>query len=291
MSEKTRKILVLNHDSKTTEWVKNVFSETCDVTLAADPAEISKKAGDDFDVILTGYIAPGISGEKTTSYLNDIQKAFDDAASDLRKKTAANEAILKEKEKAQADILAFLQEHVRQAEQEKALIKQEMQAVTEKSEVYLKEKIAAEEKAEEALKAQTNSEAKVEAALNEKNEAENRAEAALTAQAEAEEKAVAALKSKADAEEKTRLALKAQEEAEGKADAALNEKNEAEAGIVKLREADAERIKQLSGEAGRLNDELENAMALAEQNHAEKVSIEEKLTKLQENWEKYVAGA
>ena len=291
MSEKTRKILVLNHDSKTTEWVKNVFSEACDVTLAADPAEISKKAGDDFDVILTGYVAPGISGGKTTSYLNDIQKACDDAASDLRKKTAANEAILKEREKAQADILAFLQEHVRQAEQEKALIKQEMQAVREKSEVYLKEKIEAEEKAEAALKAQTDSVTKAEAALNEKSEAENKAQKALTAQSEAEKAAVAALKSKADAEEKTRLALKAQEEAEGKAEAALNEKNEAEAGIDKLREADAGRIKQLAGEVSRLNDELENAMALAEQNHTEKVSIEEKLTKLQENWEKYVAGA
>ena len=290
MSGKTRKILVLNHNSKTTEWVKKVFSKPCDITLAGDPAEISQKAGDDFDLILTGYVAPEISGGKATSYLNNIQKAFDDAASDLRKKTAANEAILKEKEKAQADILAFLQEHVRQAEKEKTLIKQEMQAVTDISEVYLKEKISAEEKAEAALKAQTDSEAKAKTALNKKSEAENKAQKALTTQSEAEKAAVAALKSKVDAEEKTRMALKAQEDAEAKADAALNEKNEAEAGIVKLREVDAGRIKQLAGEVSRLNDELENAMTLAEQNHTEKVSTEEKLIKLQENWEKYVSG-
>jgi chromosome segregation ATPase len=277
MSEKPRKILLLNHDSKTTEFVKNVFSETCDVTLAGNPAEVSQKADDGFDVILTGYVAPEISGEKTTSYLNNIQKVFDDAVSDLRKKTAADETLLKEREKTQADILAFLQKHVRQAEQEKARTKQEMQAVTEKSEIYLKEKIEAEEKAE--------------AALNEKHAAENKSEKALTAQSDAEEATAAALKAKAEAEEKEGLALKAREEAEAKADAALNDKREAEAGIAKLREEDAGRIDHLSGELNRLTEELEKAMALAEQNHAEKVSIEENLTKLQDNWEKYVAGA
>ena len=290
MSEKIRKILVLNHDSKTTEFVKNVFSETCDVTLADNPAELSQKAGEDFDVILTGYVAPEISGGKTISYLNNIQKAFDDAVSVLREKSVADEALLKEREKTQADILAFLQEHVRQAEQEKVLTQQEMQAVTEKSKVYLKEKIEAEEKAAAALKTQTDSEAKTEAALNEKHEAENKAKKASAAQSEAEKVAAAALKAKANAEKKAGFALKAQADAEAKVDAALNEKNEAEAGIAKLREEDAERIKQLSGEINRLNGELETALALAEQNHAEKVSIEEKLTKLQNNWEMYVAG-
>ena len=291
MSEKNRKILVLNHDSKTTEFIKNVFSEACDVTPADNLIEVSQKAGDNFDVILTGYVVPKVSGEKATSYLSDIQKTFDDAASDLREKTAANEVLLKEREQGQANILAFLQEHVRQAEAEKALVKQEMQAVTEKAEVYLKEKIEAEEKAAAALKAQTDSEAKAEAALNEKTEAEGKAENALTAQSEAEAAAAAALKSRADAEAKTGLALKAQNDAEAKAEVALNEKNEAEAGIAKLREEDAGRLQQLAGEVNRLKDELEKATALAEQNHAEKVSIEEKLIKLQENWEKYVAGA
>ena len=221
MSEETRNILALNYDSETTEFIKNVFSGACAVTPANNLAEISQKAGDNFDVILTGYVVPEVSQGKATSYLDDIQKAFDDAASTLRKIVTGDETLQKEREREQTNILAFLHEHVRRAEQEKALVKQEMQAVTEKEEVYLKEKIEAEEKAEAALKA----------------------------------------------------------------------RDEAEAGIAKFREEDAGRIQQLAGEVNRLNDELEKATALAKQNHSEKVSIEEKLTKLQENWEKYVAGA
>ena len=235
MSEETRNILALNYDSKTTEFIQNVFSGACAVTPVNNLAEISEKAGDGFDVILTGYAVPGFSEKKATAYLNDIQKAFDDAASTLREITNADNTLLEEREREQANILAFLQEHVRQAEKEKALLKQEMQAVTEKDEVYLREKTEAEKKAEAALKAQSD--------------------------------------------------------AEAKAEAALNEKIEAEAGIAKLREEDAGRITQITGELNRLTEELEQAMVLAEQNLAEKVSIEEKLTKLQENWEKYVAGA
>jgi len=291
MSEKTRNILALNYDSKTTEFIQNIFSGACAVTPVNNLAEVSEKAGGDFDVILTGYVVPAFSEEKATSHLSDIQKAFDDASSTLREIVNNDETLLEKREQEQANILAFLQEHVRQAEKEKVLLKQEMQAVTEKDEVYLKEKIEAEEKAKASLKAQEEAEAKAENALNEKNEAEEKAENALTARSEAEAAAAEALKTRADAEETAAEALKAQEEAEARAENALNEKNEAEAGIAKLREEDAGRITQLAGEANRLTEELENAMALAEQNRAEKASIEEKLTKLQENWEKYVAGA
>ena len=291
MSEETRNILALNYDSKTTDFIQNVFSGACAVTPANNLAEISEKAGDGFDVILTGYAVPGFSGKKATSYLNDIQKAFDDATSTLREITNADNTLLQEREREQTNILAFLQEHVRQAEKEKALLKQEMQAVTEKDDVYLKEKTEAEEKAEAALNAQRHAEATAETTLNEKIEAEEKAEKALKARSEAEDAAAAALKSRAEAEEKASLALKAKGDAEAKAEAALNEKIEAEAGIAKLREEDAGRITQITGELNRLTEELEQALALAEQNFAKKVSIEEKLTKLQENWENYVAGA
>ena len=203
MSEETRNILALNYDSKTTEFIQNVFSGACAVTPVNNLAEISEKAGDGFDVILTGYAVPGFSEKKATAYLNDIQKAFDDAASTLREITNADNTLLEEREREQANILAFLQEHVRQAEKEKALLKQEMQAVTEKDEVYLREKTEAEKKAEAALKAQSD--------------------------------------------------------AEAKAEAALNEKIEAEAGIAKLREEDAGRITQITGELNRLTEEIGRA--------------------------------
>lgn len=283
MSEETRNILALSHDSETTEFIKSVFSGACTVTPVNNIAEVSQKAGDNFDVILTGYIVPEVSGEKATSYLSDIQKAFDDASSTLREIANADETLLKEREREQANILTFLQEHVHRAEQEKASLKQEMQAVMEKDEVYLKEKTEAEAKAVDALKARDEAEAKTEDALKARDEAEAEAEAALKDKDEAEKKTETALTVRAEAEAKAAAALKAQEKAEAEAEAALNEKNEAEAGIAKLREEDAGRITQITGEVNRLNEELEKATALAEQNHAEKASIEEKLTKLQEN--------
>ena len=79
MSEETRNILALNYDLETTEFIKNVFSGACAVTPANNLAEISQKAGDNFDVILTGYVVPEVSQGKATSYVDDIQKAFDDA--------------------------------------------------------------------------------------------------------------------------------------------------------------------------------------------------------------------
>jgi len=144
MSGETRNILVLNHDSKTTEFIKNIFSEACDVTLADNLAEVSEKADNGFHVIITGYLVPALSGEKPAAYLNNIKGAFDGAVSSLREKTDAHLSLLKAAKQEQSKILTFLQNHVRQAEKEKVLLRHEMQAVAEKDAVYLKEKVEAE---------------------------------------------------------------------------------------------------------------------------------------------------
>ena len=277
MSENSGKILLLNYDSETTAHVTNAFSGRCDVTTADDLNGVIEKAGDDFDVVITGYAVPAVSGDKAISYLQDIQKAFDEAQSALREKTDANEALLKKRGQEQSKILDFLNDQVRQAERERAELKQEMQTMVEKEETYLQEKIEAEEKAEDALKTQA--------------EAEEKANVALKTRAEAEEKAEAALKDRSEAEEKADAALKARAEAEAEAEEARSEKTRAEEGIAKLREKDAARVEKLNNDVNRLQDELENAVSLAEEGRAEKAKIEEKLARLQENWQNFVEGA
>ena len=304
MSNNGGKILFLNYDAETTVHVTKVFSERCDITTADSLSEVAEKAGD-FDVVITGYAVPAVSGgDKAISYLHDIQKAFDEATAALREKMDTTEAFLKERQQEQPRILEFLNDHIRQAEKEKAELKQKMQTVVEEADTYRKEKSETEKKAEAALNAKAEAQEKTEAALSARAEAEKEAAAALKGKAEAEEKMAAALKAAAEAEEKTAAALSAKVEAEEKTEAALNARAEAEArvetaliekakteeSVVRLREEDAGRIEKLSNEVTRLNEELENSISVVEQARAEKAGIEEKLAQLQENWQKFVAG-
>ena len=281
MSEETRSMLVLNYDSKTTEFLKSVFSESCAVTSAQNLAEVSEKAGDGFDVVLTGYAVPAFSGEKITSYLGDVQKAFDDTASDLRENTRADETLLKEREREQADILAFLKEHVGKAEQEKALVKQEMQAVVEKSENYLKEKLEAEKTAAAAVEAQNKADENAAAALKSQQAAETETEKALKDRAEAIKEKEAAVAARDVAEKNEKAAVESQSAAE----TTMNEKIEAEARIAKLHEEDTARIEQLTGDLNGLREELtqsEASRAAAETAMNEKIEAEASIAKLHE---------
>ncbi len=304
MSSNGGKMLFLNYDSETTDHVIKVLSEPCDITTADSLSEVAEKAGGDFDVVITGYVVPAVSGDKAISYLRDIQKAFDEATAALREKKDTTEAFLKEMQQEQTQLLELLNDHVRQGEKEKAELKQKMQTMAAEADTYRKETSEAEKKAEAALNAKAGAEEKTEAAFSAKAEAEKEAKAALKGKAEADEKTTAALNAKAEAEEKTEAALRAKVEAEETAEAALNAKAEAEAraeaaliekarteeGVAKLREESAGRIEKLSNEVKRLNEELQNSISVVEQARAEKAEIEEKLAKLQENWQKFVAG-
>jgi len=304
MSNNGGKILFLNYDAETTDHVTKVFSERCDITTADSLSEVAEKAGPDFDVVITGYVVPAVSGDKAISCLRDIQKAFDEATAALGEKRDANKAFLKERQQEQTRILKFLNDHIRQAEKEKAELKQKMQTVVEEADTYRKETSEAEKKAEAALNVKADAQEKTEAALSARAEAEKEAAAALKGKAQAEEETAAALKAKAEAEEKTAAALSAKVEAEEKGEAALNARAEAEAraeaaliekaeteeSVARLRAEDAGRIEKLSNEVKRLNEELENSISIIEQARAEKAGIEEKLAKLQENWQKFVAG-
>ena len=248
MSEENRRILILNYDSEATKRVRDIFSQHCDVTTADSLKDVAEKADEDFDIIISGYVIPAVSGDKPVSYLQNIQKALDEAKLAVQEKGGGNEALLGESQKRWNEILKLLNDHIRGIENERTELKQEMQGLTEETNT--------------ARKQQEEAEIKVEAILKDREDAEKKAEAAL----------------------------KDKEDAEKKAKATLMEKTKKEEELAEIREKDAEVIAKLNNDVNTLTEELENSISAAEEARKEKASIEQKLAKLQENWEKYIAG-
>ena len=234
MAEKDRKVLMLNYDSKATKNVRDIFSQHCSLTTVDSLKEISEKADETFDIIITGYIVPAVSGDKPISYLSNIQNALDKAKSAVQEKREANEALLWETQEKHDNILTLLNDHVRVVENEIAALKQKMESLREETD--------------------------------------------------------AARKSKEEAEEKAEAALKEKKVAEVKGEDALKEKSRAEEEFDKIRERDIKGIDSLKKDAIILRGELEKSISFAERVSTEKKVIEEKLAKLQINWEKYIGG-
>ena len=61
--------------------------------------------------------------------------------------------------------------------------------------------------------------------------------------------------------------------------------------ISELQEENTAAIDELNMKTAVLMDELDKALSLSEKAVGEKEAAEEKLARLQENWEKYVAGS
>jgi len=187
MSEENRRILVLNYDSEATKRVRDIFSQHCDVTTADSLKDVAEKADEDFDIIISGYVIPAVSGDKPVSYLQNIQKALDEAKLAVQEKGAGNEALLGESQGKQDKILELLNDHIRGIENERAELKQEMQSLTEEANTARKYKAEAEEEIQAALKCKAEAEEKGEAALKDKEEAEQKLETALMEKTKTEE--------------------------------------------------------------------------------------------------------
>jgi len=123
MSEENRRILILNYDSEATKRIRGIFSQHCEVTTADSLKDIAKKADEDFDVIISGYVIPAVSGDKPVSYLQNIQKALDEAKLAVQEKGGGNEALLGESQKKWDEILKLLNDHIRGIENERAELK------------------------------------------------------------------------------------------------------------------------------------------------------------------------
>jgi len=168
MSEQKRRILILNYDSEATKCARDIFSQHCDVITADSLKDVAEKADEDFDIIISGYVIPAVSGDKPVSYLQNIQKALDEVKVTVQKKRDGNEALLGESQKKWDKIFKLLDDHIRGIENERAELKQKMQSLVEEADTARKRKEDAEQKAEAALIEKTKTEEGL-AEIREKN--------------------------------------------------------------------------------------------------------------------------
>jgi len=187
MPEEKRRMLILNYDSEATKRVRDIFSQHCDIVAADSLKDVAKKADEDFDIIISGYVIPAVSGKKSVSYLQNIENALDEAKLAVQEKRDANEVLLGESQKKWDEILKLLNDHIRGIENERAELKQKMQSLMEETNTARKQQEEAEKKAEAALKDKEEAEKKAEAALKDKEEAEEKAETALMEKTKTEE--------------------------------------------------------------------------------------------------------
>ena len=299
MPKKKQKMLVLDYEPDTTAAVRDMLTQHSDVTFVDSLKKVAAKAkAGKFDVIITGYLVPAVSGKKTVSTLNNIQKAISQSEADVEKKRTAGEKILHEAQENQTRIIDLLTGHERQSEVERLEAKQQVQGFEEKAKAAEEKLAEAEKTAQEAQRLKEEAEKRVEEAGKKTAEAEEIAEAERQARAEAErvaqeekeeakKRAEEADKKRVEAEEIAEAERQARAEAEDKAEAALISKTEIEKkSAVAIETAEA----KLKAEVAPLREELNNAISIAETAVEERNQLEEKLARFQENWEKYVGG-
>jgi len=151
MPKKKQKMLVLDYEPDTTAAVRDMLTQHSDVTFVDSLKKVAAKAkAGKFDVIITGYLVPAVSGKKTVSTLNNIQKAISQAEADVEKKRTAGEKILHEAQENQTRIIDLLTGHERQSEVERLEAKQQVQGFEEKAKAAEKKLAEAEKTAQEA---------------------------------------------------------------------------------------------------------------------------------------------
>jgi len=257
MPKKKQKMLVLDYDSDTTAAIRDTLSQHCDVSFVDSLKKAAAKArAGKFDVIITGYLVPAVSGKKTVSCLNNIKKAISQAETSVKQKRAAGKKALRESQKNHARIIELLTGHIRQFEVERLELKQQVQSLEKKASIAKKKKTEAEKKAKNAQKEKIGAERKAEEADKKRGETEKILDAEKKAIADAKEKGKAALMEKAEDKEKLDEAIKTTE--------------------------------ALNVEVASLREELKSAVSIAETAVEERNQLEEKVARFQENWEKYM---
>lgn len=116
MSDKTKKILLLNYHSEETEQAINLFQHF-HVTTAESLKDIAEKGKDDFDIVITGYVVPAVSDEFPFSYLEDIDTAIKKLESEIRT-NKTEEVIETEFREKQEHILQRLNDAIEAREKE-----------------------------------------------------------------------------------------------------------------------------------------------------------------------------
>jgi CheY-like chemotaxis protein len=283
MNEDRRKVMIVDGESETSMALAGMLSPQWDVTAVGNVGEAADKAEEeDFDVILTGYLLPQVSGqegvlelrsvankvvEEKVALLGKVRGALESITSDLRSMRPESEELLRQSQAKEEEVVGFFSDQSRRLQEEKVLTGQKI--------LELEEAIGV--------------------AREEKEEAAKRAEAALLETKEAQKSADKALGEKAEAEARTESALKERAAAEEKAQQALAQKTQME---------NEEELSKLRSEVAKLGEGLQKAIdvserAVSEKNETElkldaalreKKGLQDKLARLQENWEKYIAA-
>ena len=174
---------------------------------------------------------------------------------DFKSKVSESEALLAQAQVQQEKISELINERLRRLEEEKIQHSQEI----EKMELDKQTALAAAEEAARMVET-----------------VQKESEMVLAAKSEAEKQLEAALVEKKDAE--ARLA------------AATEEKAEAEQRLTALMESSKADVDALNMTINSLKEDLENSAGAAEAMVAEKAKVEEKLARIQEQWEKFAGN-
>ncbi|SLM32771.1 Putative Methyl-accepting chemotaxis protein [Desulfamplus magnetovallimortis] len=287
MSDQNKKILLLNHKPEVTEQAKQLFRQFQIIT-ADTLTDIAEKGKDDFDLVITGYAVPSITGDSSFAYLDEIKAAISNIETNLKQDKTA-ELIEAESLEQHEKILELLNNEIRAHSKEKADNEAKLEAMQEEVNAAL----LIEQKAEKSIKdAQEHIEiadrARKAAELR-AEEAEKSAEEAYQKQQEAEQAANEAIELKLQAEDTAQEALKEKEAAEKTAEAALLEKAQADDKIAKAVAEKTAIIEKLQNQIDTLEGKISATEEKLELTEIEKGKIQEKLEKLQEAWENYVA--
>ena len=271
MNETKQKIMVIEQKKEAVLALEEVLAPVLDVTFVDSVGEADKKAQDEeFDLIVTDCVLPRLASTDGVLTFKSVEAMDADGKSallmkvrdrvrrfeaDFKSKVSESEALLAQSQSQQEKISELINERLRRLEEEKIQHRRVIEDVE-------REKQTALEAAEEAARKMETMRKESENVLAEKSEMEKRLEAAMAEKSEAEVSLAAAIEDKSEFEQKL---------------AALTESFKADTNALNMIIND-------------LKEDLEKSVGAAEAAMAEKAMVEEKLERIQEQWEKFAGN-
>ena len=271
MNEAKQKIMVIEQEEEVRLALKDMLSPYWDVTFVDSGEEADKKTRDDeFDLIVADCILPRVAGQESaltfksvdavvtgdkTAFIEKVKDLAAGFETDFKAKVSESEDLLAQSRNQQDKISEMINDRLRRLEEEKIQHRREIEDMEH-------EKQNALDAVEEAARKVEAVQKEHEMALAEKGEAEKQLEAAREERKEAEE----------------RLA------------AAIEEKSEIEQRFTALTESSKANANALNSTINALKEDLERSVGAAEAAMAEKAKVEEKLERIQEQWEKFAGN-
>lgn len=318
MTKRKPRVLVVDDRPDAIEVLMSLLIQ-CDLTTVADSIEAARLAEEEeFDLIIAGYAIPPVTGiesiackTKTDSGLGkernsvlELRKWLEEAEGIIKSKGDVAEQLLMESRVRQEKILESLRDHVRRIDAERLELKEEADSLRAELDSSLQRNGDLEREAAEVKEEMTRKTGELQQSVGsltvELEDAVALAEA-IQKERTATESELARLREEAvsaaaDSGRKIDSLTESLNEAVARIEAAKGEKADMEAELAWIREESAElreeakKVEAMMAREKSLTDELKRAVEAAEFARAEKDKLEERLQKLQQNWEKYVAA-